>query len=107
MLLLALFATAALLAAGSLALSIRTYAVAALDIGRQLEACSNPKQAGPGKSPLHRRSNARLTCRAAPRRGVTARGLRRDRIVSAPQGVGVHKISRRQQFVSPGSLVFE
>ena len=110
-LLLAVFGVAALLAIGSLAFTIRNYAGAAFAIGRQLEACSNPKAAGHSKGLIQRRGKARLASRAAVRRGATARGLRRDRSVSAPLGVCANKIGRRRQFgqgfVSPGTLVFE
>ena len=115
-LLLALFAAAAVLAIGSLAFTIHAHARAALAIGRQLEACSNPKDSGPrasghSKSRIHRRRKARPISSAATRTGPTARGLRRDRVILPQHESAMHKIGRRRQFgqgtMSPGTLVFE
>ena len=115
-LLLALFAAAAVLAIGSLAFTIRTHAQAALAIGRQLAACSNPKDLGPSasgqlKSRIQRRRKARPISRTATQTGPTARGLHRDRIILPQHDSGMHKIGRRRQFglgtISPGTLVFE
>ena len=110
-LLLALFGIAALLACGSLAVSIRSHAQAALAIGRQIEACCNPNSSAQGKSRLHWRRKARLARRTVPQRGTSARGLRRDCPVSPQPGGGVSRTGRRRQFgqslLSPGTPVFE
>jgi hypothetical protein len=110
-LLLALFGMAALLACGSLVMTIRNYAEAAMAIGPQLEACRRPEPAAQDKSWIHRRRKSRLAARPAAKRGTGARGLRRDCMVSAQHIGAVHMVSRRRQFgqclVAPGAPVFE
>ena len=106
-----LFGGGALLATGSLICTVRTYAGAALAIGRQLEAGSNPGTAAPGKNASHRRRKSRLGGPAAKRRGAAARGMHRERMISAPHSGLAGKIDRRRQFrpgfARPGTLVFE
>jgi hypothetical protein len=112
-LLLALFGGAACIATGSLMITLRNYAAAALDIGRQLDRCT--KRSGPqlGKHPTYsRRHKARMAWRAAARSGLKGRDLRRDRMISALHGSGVRKIDRRRHFghsivLLPGMLVLE